>query len=352
MEKLNININKDDSIINDYLYCTHLFQSIPNKISIYSICDSNKIKKFFDTIKTTCNINTDIIPNGNDIIVNEKCFFKINENLLVSYNEYEKNTERSIVTDIIIYYKSEDENENINKIIEQINSCIISYEQTANQFNQLIITSDGLSIEPIEILKFDSKNFNMYYNDSVIKDSKKMIKNLKEYNKGLSIVYGERGVGKTSLVCNVLSKLDKISIFIPLSLLDITINSHEFKNFIRKYKDCIIVIDDCEIFFSNTHIKSNILSNNIVQMVDGISSDMDNIHIIIILNTDSINSIDPILVDSNNILSIIEVDKLTNKKSKRIQKLLGKNINTENIRIVDILQDTDYEQTRGQIGFN
>jgi SpoVK/Ycf46/Vps4 family AAA+-type ATPase len=175
-----------------------------------------------------------------------------------------------------------------------------------------------------------------------------MVKSIKSTEKGLNVIYGERGVGKTHLLAYITSLINKICIFIPSNMID-TINTVEFKNIIKRHKNSVIIIDDCEIFFSNTYTKSNLFTNNLLQMVDGISSDIDNTHIITILNTNHIKNIDPILLECNNLNQIIEVNRLNNDTVDSLCKHISKKNKFKKPRLIDVLKNNE-EKTKG-IGF-
>ena len=139
MRNLNVNINKDDSSINEYLYCLSIFDSFPNKVTIYNTYDFNTFLKLLSTSKLEA-ISIEIIPNGDDSIINQKQFHKIDDNIYVSFVVYDIKSELPITSDLVFYYKNGD-NVDINKIIEKISESIIDYQNddTQQKFNILRI---------------------------------------------------------------------------------------------------------------------------------------------------------------------------------------------------------------------
>ena len=131
-----------------------------------------------------------------------------------------------------------------------------------------------------------------------------------------------------------------------------TINTNEFKMFLKRYKNIVVIIDDCEMYFSHTYTRSNLFTNSLVQMVDGICSDMYNLHVIVILNTDNPNDIDPTLFDSNNLIDVIEVGRLDEEKIQHLCKHLGKkNKFQDEARLVDILRNKKIKGDDTDMGF-
>ena len=351
MDKINININKDDPSINDYLFCIKEFGEIPNRISIFNTYKIDKFNEFISGISSSNTISKEVIPTGSDYIINQKNFVKISNDIYLSFVEYDKVSELGIITDLIIFYRGSDDE--VNKLIESLSafSPDIQGEDMQQKFNLLTTTTEGIQLDPIDILDSDYEHMDLYYNDIVIKRSKKLTKLINKNKKGLSIIYGERGVGKTSLISSMILDIDRICIFIPANMIDITISSNEFKAIIKRYRNSIIVIDDCEIFFSHAYTKSNIFTNNLLQMVDGISSDSDGLHIICVLNTDDINDIDPTLLDCNNFMDILEVTRLHPDKVNDLCKHLKQKNKFKNPRLIDVLKKRRGDSNINEMGF-
>lgn len=348
---LNININRDDATINDYLFCMSEFRKVPNKISIYHNYDSSKFHSYISEISKESTKTKEIIPTtGCESIMNEKHFVKLSECSYISYIQYDKNTEKEVITDVIIYTINDDD---VEQILEKINEFKLDYQQNEEyKFNLLSINSDGLYLEPTDIIDSDYDNFNLYYNDSVIKNMNKTVKSLKSKKKGLTIIYGERGTGKTTLSTYISSLLDRICIFVPSNMIDLSINSNDFRNLIKKYKQSVIIIDDSEIFFSNAYTKSNIFTNNLVQMVDGFNSDVDNLHIFIILNVEDISYVDTTLLECNNLVDVLYVDKLKKDKVENLSTHLKRKIkNIGEMKLIDVINKKPQIKSDFKIGF-
>jgi predicted AAA+ superfamily ATPase len=69
-----------------------------------------------------------------------------------------------------------------------------------------------------------------------------LLKRLKKCDKGLGILVGDRGTGKTSMISHISNKLDRVVIFIPNNMIDHTINNPEFGKFLRRFNRPIIVV--------------------------------------------------------------------------------------------------------------
>jgi len=311
-QRLNININKDDPSINDYLYCLSEFETIPNRVTLFDTYYVDKFTEFISSVAIDDTISKEVIPNGESYMINIKHLIKINQFCYMSYVEYDTISDLGHITDVVIYYKSGSE-ENVDELTKSISEFIINLQDdevcSSQKYNSLTLTLEGLQLEPIDISS-NYDNIDNYYNEKTLKSAKKLVKSIKKSEKGLSVIYGERGTGKTTLVSYILNSIDRVCIFIPSNMIDTALNSNDFKNFIKRYKNSVIVIDDSEMYFANMQGRSNIFTNNLMQMLDGVSSNMYNLHIITILNVDNIEEIDPTLLECNNFIDKINVNGL------------------------------------------
>ena len=338
--KINININKDDSELNDFLYCWSEFKSRPNKIIIYNTYLREPFINIINEYSVDKNRFTEVIPSTESLIINDKILEKINDGLYISYLVLDRINENSIINDVVFFFKDDEQLELVNQLIEQLDTCIFDLETKDSDvnFNTISITQNGIDLEPSELLELDEE-VDYYYNTKTLKNINKLIKLIKKSNKGLSLLYGDRGTGKTSIINYLNKKLSKMVIFIPNNMIDTTINNPEFKSFIRKYPNSVLVIDDCEVIFNQLFNKSNTFVNNLLQLVDGPLSDSFKLNIVMLFNLNDEDEIDQSLIDCNNLLDVIEFDLLEIESSNE----LAKHINSRNkyknkTKLIDIIK--------------
>jgi hypothetical protein len=117
---LNININKDDQSLNDYLYCWNEFGERPNKILTYSHYDPLKFMEYINKSKIkSCGTITEIFPVGEESLINERTLVQIEQKIYLSFVVYDKDLESSIISDVAIFY-IDDVVENVNSILDNI----------------------------------------------------------------------------------------------------------------------------------------------------------------------------------------------------------------------------------------
>jgi SpoVK/Ycf46/Vps4 family AAA+-type ATPase len=346
IKNLSINIDSDDLIVNEYLYCLSEFDEMPSKIAIFGNYD---IQKFTDIIGNSVKkfSNREVISVSDSYVVSQKNVVKVGE-IYISFIEYDKNN-IGYVSDVSIYYKESSEEE-ANNFLNSISELLVNDNLPSLDLKIVSFSPDGVNLNDISLPEADYENIDLYYNDDVIKKTNKLIKSINKSKKGLSVIYGSRGVGKTTLVSHIIKSIDRVAIFIPSNMIDI-VNTNELRNLVKQNTNSAIIIDDCELFFTNNDIKFNIMTNNILQLVDGISSDMDNLQIILVLNTDNLENIDEDLLDCNNLLDIIQVGRLTEEKSDQLCKYLNKKNKVKNPKLIDILKKRKDDKGAVKMGF-
>lgn len=350
---INLNVNKDDSSINDFIWCWDYFQSRPNKVTIHNNYSSKFFNDLISKYSNEKNIFTEILPSEDNFTINDKVLAKISDEVFLSYIVIDRNKETSIVSDLVFFYKTEESLELVQEIISKFDNCVIDFcEEEINNLNTLSISQNSLlDIEPISNDKIDLDCIESYYHNSTFKDVNKLIKKIKKSNKGLSILYGERGTGKTSIIHHIAEKLDRIVIFIPNTFVDQTINNPDFRKFLKKYQKPVIVLDDCEMIFSEFFAKSNMIVNNLLQLVDGFLSDSIEVNIITLFNVDDESEIDHSLLECNNLIDIVSFDYLTDKEADDLATHLGDKTKFKNkSKLIDIVKKKQTSQIK-KIGF-
>lgn len=337
-----INIADDNYELNDFLIIFEKFGQRPNKIIIHDTFDGTAFESILNA-KTETKL-TEYIPSDDDYFINQKNLTKINDNIYCSFVIIDKLSDSYLINDVIFFYKEESDETLIEEIIQSICNCVIDYEGNSfNKFNTLTLTTNSIELDPLSV-DVDSIEIEGRYNEDIIKKAEKIQKKIKKSNKGLTILCGDRGVGKTTLAKYICHKIDRITIFIPNTMIDLTINGPDFKNFIKKFEKVLIVIDDCEFLSSNPISKINPFTNNILQLVDGFLSDNLNLQIILIFNEVE-EDLEEDLVDSNSLIDVLEISNLDAETATELSKNLGNNKKyKESTRLIEVVQNKKFDK--------
>jgi len=346
---LKININKDDSGLNDFLYLWDIFKTRPNKVLIHGTFDFKETESFFDQYEKV-NKFTEIICLEIDDIINDKVLLKSTESIYISYIAVDKLTESAVISDITIYYSSSEDADEVNEIIKSLSEYqVIDDSEDGHNLNVVSLSNNSIELEEIKYDDIDIDNIEEYYSKQTFKDLSKWLKKSKKQQSGLSILYGKRGTGKSSAIKYLATKLDRNLIFVPNNLVDLTINSSDFSKFLRKHENPILILDDCEMIFNEFFTKSNIIVNNLMQLVDGLLS--NKLSIITIFNVEDKSEIDHNLIECNNLIDIIEFTDLSNSEANQLSELLGyKQKHKNDIRLLDLIKNNKSDNKK-RLGF-
>lgn len=324
-EKININVSTDGNSLNDFLWTWDIFQNRPNKVIIHCNYITSSFIEYMGKKYEIINQNREIIPDKNSTIINDKIFLQINDNIYCSYIIINKNHEDSIVGDLVFYYRYNRDLEYIETIVNGLSDFIVDYDNNINKLNTISMNQNEMELEPIDIADIDIDNFELFYSKETFYGVKKMIKNLKKSKKGINILYGEVGTGKTSVINYISSELDRTIIYIPNNLLDNTVNNPEFRNFLKTHTNPILIFDDCDLACNEYHSKYTSFSTNLIQLVDGFLSDSLEITVITIFNSSNIYSIDKSIRNCNSVIDIVEFKELPYDESVELSKFLNHN---------------------------
>jgi DNA replication protein DnaC len=341
---MNINITSEESTNNDFLIIFDKWKERPNRLIIHDTFIGKDFEEVVSkNIQEKCgkdNTLTELLPSGDDYVHNQRVLLQVEEFIFISFVKMNMFTENFLINDLCFYFKSESQKETVNKIINELSICIVDYEDdTIDKINVLESVGGNLELSP---LLFEKSTYSLesLYNHKSIKKVKKLIKEIKDTSKGLSIIYGDKGVGKTNLSKYISSKIDRLVIYVPINMVDSSINSSEFRSFLKKYSKCFLIVDDCEFLYNPIYGKNNYFSSNILQLVDSVVSEQLELQVLLIFNVDNEDEIDECLLDSNNLLDVINIEELDSEVATELSKELGFNKKIKNdTRLVDVFKN-------------
>lgn len=168
-------------------------------------------------------------------------------------------------------------------------------------------------------------DYNTHYNNDFKDMYKSLLSFLNERESGLAVLYGGAGTGKTSFIKALISSLDKQFILVTTAIAA-HMAEPEFIAFMMENKDSIFILEDCEqVLMSREENRFGGAISNILNMSDGLMSDIFNIKFICTFNTD-INNIDEALLRPGRCFVNYEFKSLEAKKASKLLESLGHKI--------------------------
>lgn len=344
-----LRFSTDDNNLNDFFICWKKFGSRPNRILIENAYSSKLVGDAISDLIKEKNVFTEVIPDGENLIINDRVFVKLEDELYLSYFVIDRNSESSFIDSMLFLYK--EGFEGVQDYVDLLNECLIDFqEDTGNKINAMVLSPSGLEIETVGITDYDSDNIDTYYSAKTFKAMQKAVKRIKDSKRGMTILYGPRGTGKTTSINYIADGLDRIVIFIPNNMIEHTINNPEFRKFLKRFDQPIIVIDDCELALNEIYNKSNVTTTNLVQMVDGFLAGTTDVSIVAIFNTDNEDDIDHNLLDCNSLLDVVEFTELSTSECNNLSKILDGRKYKLPAKMIDVVKKRKGEQ-KEKVGF-
>lgn len=177
----------------------------------------------------------------------------------------------------------------------------------------------------------------------------------KKNDKGLVLLHGKPGTGKTSYIRHLISIIKKDVIFLPPNMAG-AITNPDLISVLIDNPNCIFIIEDAENIIIDREKDGYSPVSALLNISDGLLSDCLNIQIICSFNTD-ITKVDSALMRKGRLIAKYEFKELEVEKAKQLSKKLGfrSNLNSPmTLTAIYNQNEKNYEQTKrfNQIGFN
>lgn len=236
--------------------------------------------------------------------------------------------------------------------IEEIDFIIQILRTHANPSKKnrigLIVEDDfGLTLKKFDVSVGDEFNVVDNYGKEFVKVNDKIMSSLKVIDgKGLVLLHGKPGTGKTTYIRYLITTLKKNIILVP-PMMTTAITNPKFIPFLMKYPDSVLVIEDAETVIQDR--KSGTPSegvSNLLNLTDGILGECLKIQIVATFNTTKEN-IDSALLRKGRLITEYRFDELSVKDSKKLLKKLGhKNVKVDKPLTLADIYNWEEEQIR------
>jgi hypothetical protein len=215
------------------------------------------------------------------------------------------------------------------KIFDIFNRSVVS-EITKNSVGLISMDANGsLYVREFTLdKKIRIPDLDLYYGEDFKDFSKKLIRRLTVDDKGLVLLHGKPGTGKTYFIRYLLQKLTQINkkvLYFPPTMVD-SITDPYFFNFITDWtmdngKRTILLIEDAEPLLASRNNNRNLGITNLLNLTDGILNDILSIQIIATFNTD-LGELDDALLRPERLIARKEFTNLTLEQSKLVAEKL------------------------------
>ena len=350
--KRSYNLNLSDAFkdllsgIDSYkLFVTH-FNCIPNYIHETHV-DITKVNKWIlqnFALEITNYYYVKNIFKGNKNSEYEQLYYFLFEDLMININ-LENDT-------IKLFFKQTP----ISKI--DIILSGVKQKKSGEMFNSfylIIQSARGLYLDRMRVKKPKLKIENNY-NDDFIAINKIIQSTLSlENSKGLVLLHGKPGTGKTFYIRFLIASLKKKVIFMSPDLAE-KITGPNLLSLLIDNPNSVLVIEDAENIITDRERIGNSPVSALLNVSDGLLSDCLNIQIICSFNTD-LSKVDRALLRKGRLIAKYEFKDLEVKKAQQLSDKLGNNfIITKPMSLTSVynLKDMEFNNKPvvSSIGFN
>jgi hypothetical protein len=178
------------------------------------------------------------------------------------------------------------------------------------QYNELVVEETQLKLLPLDI--------NKHYNEDLGTVYEKLIARLNTDNeKGLIILHGKPGTGKTNLIRHLTTQVSKQVLVLPPQLVEV-MTQPGFIPFLLEQRNSVLVIEEAEqVLISRENDVRNSAVSNLLNLTDGLLADCLAIQVICTFNTD-IGRLDPALLRKGRLIARYEFRELATEKANRL----------------------------------
>jgi hypothetical protein len=174
-------------------------------------------------------------------------------------------------------------------------------------------------------------------------------------NKGLVLLYGDPGTGKTFYIRHLISLLSdkKRVIYVPPDMVQ-ELSSPNFLPFLMEYPESILIIEDGENVIKSRKGGQNQAVSNLLNAADGLLSDALNVQILCTFNC-KLSDVDDALLRKGRLIGKHEFKALSKEDAQALLKHLKINYTAQKeMTLADIYncQDRAFLEERTTLGFS
>jgi hypothetical protein len=227
-----------------------------------------------------------------------------------------------------------------NKMLKEFKMLKAPEKEKDYEINIISLSGNQLDLKTLAI-KPTPLDIDLYYNDDFkIIDALIRERLAKENDKGIVLLHGLPGTGKTTYLRYLIGTLKKKVMFVSPSVAGNLMNP-EFMDLLLDNPNAVLVIEDAENIIMDRKYSSHSSVSNLLNISDGLLSDCLNVQIICTFNS-KIGLVDNALLRKGRLIARYEFEKLSVEKAVTLSNHLGlENMVTGPMTLAEITNPED-----------
>ena len=189
------------------------------------------------------------------------------------------------------------------------------------EINLIVQTRSGLDLKAMEI-KRTKLDLNLFYEDEFAETDDIITKRLNKKNdKGIVLLHGLPGTGKTTYLRYLIGKIKKRVLFLSPNVAGNLMNP-DFIELLIDNPNSVLIIEDAENIIMDRKYESSSSVSNLLNISDGLLADFLNVQLICTFNS-ALTMVDSALMRKGRLIAKHEFGKLSIEKAQRLSDHLG-----------------------------
>jgi ATPase family associated with various cellular activities (AAA) len=230
----------------------------------------------------------------------------------------------------------------IKDAIELVMTCKGRKRRQPSEINLVVRDGSGLDLKIMEVKK-KKLNLDLFYEDEFKEVDAVIQKRLRQKNdKGIVLLHGLPGTGKTTYIRYLITKLKKRVLFLSPNIAGDLMNP-EFIDLLIDNPNTVLIIEDAENIITDRRNSNNSSVSNLLNISDGLLADFLNVQLVCTFNS-PLTMVDNALMRKGRLIAKYEFGKLSVAKSQTLSDHFGfKNVITEPMTVAEISNQHEKE---------
>ena len=244
--------------------------------------------------------------------------------------------DEEMVLELGEFYFSNPHGELYQKMLARITSLRGNRRSKPQEINLITRGEYGLELTKMDVKRTNIK-LDLFYEDDFQDVHKTVLRRLnKKDDKGIVLLHGLPGTGKTTYLRYLVGKIKKRVLFIPPDMAA-QIANPELVRLLIDNPNSVLVIEDAEHIITQRQAGSDSAVSNLLNISDGLLSDFLNVQIVCTFNS-NMSIVDQALLRKGRLIASYEFKKLSIPKAQQLNRHLGhKHIINQPMTVTEIV---------------